>query len=467
MIMPRDKHLASKEENVPLSLSQKRIWLLQNFYHDHVMYNVARCFNINGPLNGETLQETLQTLARRHEPLRSKLMQTPDGKIFQIFDKELQSKIECIDLQNLSPSETDVHAKQLIQDAVSRPFDIYREQMFRILWLKLGEKQSVLLFVKHHLITDYFSWNLFLKEFEEIYTAITNHRDICLPPLIFTYSDFAKKQQDLLQNDHLTRMHKYWKNFFEEHAPELLTDSASKQSEMTDIPSYESAREIIPPEIVTQCKTIAQQQKCTLFIVVLTSIALLASYVYRTSNVLLCFANANRRLHGTEHLVGCFFTNTIISVNLPPKRKIFELIDDVRKAVITSWQHQEIPFEIFAEDLALACTKEQRPPYRIYISYRKTPDDSEFNLPGTEVRPIDVSTGRNTHEDIVFNFWGKQSASETIVDVEWLWRTDLFDKNFIQKPFAMWNALLNEIHRGIDLDVENLKQKAAEHLARL
>lgn len=466
--MAKNKHCLIKAEKIPLSFSQKRIWFLQNLYHDNVMYNVAKCFKINGPLDREALQKTLQTLAFRHESLRTRLKMTREGEIFQFFDQELQNNIEYIDLRNLSPSDIEMQSKQLLQNSVSKPFDIYHEQMLRVLWLRLAEELSILLFVKYHLITDYSSWRLFLKEFEEIYTAITTHRAICLPPLKITYGDFAKKEQHLIQNDHLERMHRYWKNFFEEHVvEEWIPDAASQKSGIIKTPSYESARQSMPPEMFTKCKITAQNQKCTVFIVVLTSIALFVSYLYRTSKVLLCFANANRKLPGTEHLIGCFFTNTIISINVPPERKIFELIDDVRKAVITAWQHQEIPFEIFAEKLGLECTKEQKPPYRIYISYRKSLNDREFNLPGAEVSPLDVSTGKNTHEDIVFNFWEKQSENQTILDVEWQWRTDLFDKKTIERSFAMWNALLNEIAKEINVDVAILMKNAAAHLKNL
>lgn len=454
----------SRGQEIPLSFSQKRLWFLQNLYHDEVMYNTARCFKINGPLDIEALHKTLHTLALRHEPLRSRLQKSDDGAIFQVIDKGLQSNIEYIDLRTISPSDIPVQSKQVIRNAVVKPFDRYNEQMLRVFLVRTHDAQSILLFVKHHLITDFSSWRLFLEEFEKIYTAITGDHQISLPPLKFTYSDFAKKQELSLTKDNWGKMHSYWKKFFEGHA--MVEPSVNLSLEKTvnsETPSYDSVRQIIPSQTITDCRTIAQSQKCTLFMIVLTSIVLLVSYLYRTSKVLLCFANANRRIPGIENLIGCFFTNTIVAVNIRPKHKLFELIHDVRETVIASWQNQDIPFEMFAEDLNLECTKERKPPYRIYISYRKTANDTEFNLANTQLKPMEVSTGRNTHEDIVFNVVEKRSDGELILDVQWLWRTDLFDKKTIQKALVMLDAFLHKTSDEMNADVESLQEKVADN----
>lgn len=458
--MPINNEKSDSVKECPLSFSQHRIWILQNLYNDVVMYNTSRCFRIKGPLDTEALQKTVDALVSRHETLRARLQIARDGSPFQIMEKEPDLKIEQTDLRNTSGKDIRRLAGQIIQEAVVRPFNIYNELMLRVVSVRLSETENILLFVKHHLITDYSSWRLFLEEFEKIYTSIIMNHPISLPPLELTYSDFVKKQELLFKKDHMEKMQKYWSIFFEEHHDlEPPVDISFKKLRNNKIPSYDSLRQFIPSQVITECKKIAQSQKCTLFIIVLTSISLLASYLYRTSKVLLCFANANRKLPGTEKLIGCFFTNTILSMNILPKRKLFELINDVRQIVMNSWQNQVIPFEMFAEDLSMECTKQRKPPYRIYISYRKSANDTEFSLPGTQSQPIDVLTGRNTHEDIVFNIWERLSEGKFSLEIEWLWKTDRFDQQTIKKTSEILEAVLSQMNKNIHADMQSLQDQ--------
>jgi hypothetical protein len=453
-----NKYRLSKGLEIPLSFSQQRIWFLQNLYDDNVMYNVGKCYRINGHHDMDAMQATLNMLAVRHEPLRSRLQIAKDGYPFQVVEKEPRMNIEYTDLRNNFRDDIRALASQIMQEAVVRPFNLCTENMLRVVSVKLSESESMLVFVMHHIISDYFSRRLFNVEFTALYAAIKKGDKLSLPPLKFQYSDFAKEQERLLTGGNIAIRQKYWRDFFSNMKLPFSTVCNGKTD--NEPPSYESAWQLLPPDTVQECKIIADSQKSTLFTVVLTAIALLVSHLYRDSKVMLCIANANRQIPGTEQLVGCFFTNVIIALNIRPEQKIAELIHQVRETFLHARKNQDMPFEMFAEDLNMECTKQRKPPYRVYISYRNSAD-IEISLPNADLEPLDFSTGRNTHEDIVFNFWEKMSEAGLCLDVGWLCRTDVFDTPTIKKVLMMLEALLKHIVKDVQADVRSLQDVLA------
>ena len=457
-----NKYRLSSGREIPLSFPQRRIWFLQNLYNDNVMYNVGRCYRINGLLDMEALRIAMHTLTVRHEPLRSRLQIAQDGYPFQIMEKEPQVNIEYTDLRSTSRDNIRGLAEQIIQEAVERPFNLCDEKMLRVVSIRLSESESMLIFVMHHIITDYFSRRPFNADFTSVYTAKIMGHKLSLPPLKFQYSDFAKEQELLLTKENIANKRQYWRDFFAGYSNlELATGTPSQYLINDGPPSYDFASQIILSETIRECKMIAESRKCTLFTIYLTAIALLVNYLYRDSKVMLCTANANRRLPGAEQVIGCFFTNIIIFLDIRPERKLSELLQDVREKFLHARQHQDMPFEMFAEDLALECTRQRKPPYRIYISYHNSANDVELSLPNAQLERVAFSTGRNTHEDIVFDFWEKLSEGKLCLDIQWLWRTDLFDKKTIKKASSMLEILFGEITRDFDINVQSLHASLA------
>ena len=461
--MSLDTDRLGGEEPIPLSFPQKRIWYLQNLYHDPVMYNVAKCFRINAILDAEALQLTLNALALRHEPLRARLQLAQDGSPFQVIEKNPHITIEYTDLQNAPRDEQEVLARQIIREAVGRPFNLYDELMLRAVTLKLGESESILLMVKHHIINDFTAWRLFMTEFLSVYTACVTKQPLSLPPLPWQYTDFAKRQALSLTKEKAASRQQYWRDFFAGDAnPEPATETTARCLPGNGLPAYHSLRQFISADAVCECQGIAKSLDCTLFNIVLTAIALLVSRLYGHSKVMLCMANANRQLPGAGQIVGCFFTNIMISLTIQPDSKLCELIRDVRETFLDARRNQDVPFEMFADDLALDCTRLRKPPYRVYISYRPFPEEVAYSLPDAHLTPMTVSTGRNTHEDIVFNLYETTPQGELCLDIDWLWRTDVFDEKTIKQASSLLETLLGEIRKDIHIPVRNLLDRLAD-----
>lgn len=441
----------------PLSFSQQRIWILQNLYKDDVMYNTLRCYKIKGPLNKNALLNTVNALALRHEVLRIRLQLSPDGSPFQIVENNPRINIEQRDLRQLSGGNIQHIAEQIIQNVITSPFDIYNEPLLRIILVQLGEEESILLFVKHHLISDYVSWQLFLTEFTTIYTAIITGNKLSLPALPWEYSDFAITESLLLTREFMESKKIYWYNFFADFIDSKAeSDRRMQKIKNGETPFYESFQQLIPSDTIGECREVAENHQSTLFIVILTVISLLISYLYRNSKVMLCIANANRKYPEANKVMGCFFMNVIVTLNVQREQKIADLISEVKDIFLKSRKNQNVPFEFFVSEFAFECTRQRRPPYKIYISYRPFTNYVEFKLPHVDLETLHFSTGKNTHEDIIFSFWEKMSGDKRYLDLELLYRSDVFDRKTIEKVSSMMKNLMDGMKKNVNIDVQSL-----------
>ena len=111
-----------------------------------------------------------------------------------------------------------VHMKEalhlMVQDA-RQPFDLEKGPLIRTTLLNLSptsppqhsgreeeEGKYVLLVTMHHIVSDGWSMNVFIRELSTLYKAFVQGQPSPLPELPIQYADFAVWQRDWLQRGH-------------------------------------------------------------------------------------------------------------------------------------------------------------------------------------------------------------------------------------------------------------------------
>ncbi len=138
----------------------------------------------------------------RHEALRTHF-DTVDGEPVQIIDDEGSIQI---DYEETQTEDYDT----LLSDFV-KPFDLTTAPLLRVKVVKCAEKQYILLFDMHHIISDGFSINLIIKEFTALYKGRT------LDELTVQYKDYS----EWMRSRDLDEQRQFWVSQFEEEAPVL------------------------------------------------------------------------------------------------------------------------------------------------------------------------------------------------------------------------------------------------------
>ena len=132
---------------VPLSLTQQRLWFLEQLDGQSALYNMPCVLKLSGSLNQQALEDALNFVVDRHSILRTCFTEVT-GVAQQIIQDTLVLSIPTLTLS----SEQDVQAAILKEAAL--PFDLTKAPLVRAQLLKINETCHILLFTMHHIISD-------------------------------------------------------------------------------------------------------------------------------------------------------------------------------------------------------------------------------------------------------------------------------------------------------------------------
>ena len=185
-----------------------------------LLYNVPSALQLTGPLNVQALEQSLTSIVRRHESLRT-TFSLVDGEPVQIIQDAAEHRLEIADLTGLDEEPRRREADRLIQEEAQRPFDLRRGPVFRTSLLRLAAEEHILLLTLHHIVSDGWSQGVLRKELSALYNGFSQGKPDTLPQLPIQYADYAAWQREWLQGEALEQQIGYWKQNLQ-GAPALL-----------------------------------------------------------------------------------------------------------------------------------------------------------------------------------------------------------------------------------------------------
>ena len=117
----------SREQPLPLSYAQQRLWFLHQYLGPNAVYNMPLALRLRGEVNEAALVRSLEELHRRHESLRTRF-EARDGSAVQVIDPPgLELEVEAV-----SAAE----AQAIAQAERVHYFDLSHERLCRIRLLR-------------------------------------------------------------------------------------------------------------------------------------------------------------------------------------------------------------------------------------------------------------------------------------------------------------------------------------------
>ena len=80
---------APRNQRLPLSFAQQRLWVLDQIEPNNPLYNIPRAYRLTGQLNVQALESALNGIVARHELLRTTYA-SEKGQAFQVIAPELK-----------------------------------------------------------------------------------------------------------------------------------------------------------------------------------------------------------------------------------------------------------------------------------------------------------------------------------------------------------------------------------------
>ena len=427
----------SRNQELPLSFSQQRLWFLDQLEPGSASYNVSEALRLKGPLNATALEQSVNEIVRRHEALRTTFASGERGPV-QIISQTQPIRLTVVDLGNLHQNEREAQLTALVTREVQRPFDLARGPLFRATLLRLNEQEHILLLMLHHAVVDEWSIGILYEEMGALYEAFCAGQSSPLPELPIQYPDYAVWQREWLRGEVLEELLAYWRERLRGVLPvmELPADRPRPA-----VQTYRGARQsfVLSKDLAKGLAALSRQEGVTLFMTLLAAFQTLLSRYTKQDDIIVGTDVANRTRIETERLIGFFVNILVMRTDLSGNPTFRELLGRVREVALGAYAHQDLPFEKLVEELRPERDVRRNPLVQVLFVMQNAPRQS-LKLPGLTTRSFEISSETSRFDLALFVTEADQSLTGS-----WVYSTDLFERATVEQMSGHFETLLRSI----------------------
>ncbi len=448
----------------PLSFSQQRLWFLDRLSGgESPFYNIAVAMRLVGRLDPAALERALAEIVRRHEALRTTFRAAAGGEPVEVIHPPAGFPLPLLDLGDLPAGTLRGELERLARQHARRPFALDRGPLLRLTLVRLGGGEGHgLLLSMHHVVSDGWSLEVFIRELAALYPAFANGLPSPLPELPVQYADFAIWQRRWLAGPVLAAQLAYWTARLA-GAPftlELPTDHPRPTRQ-----TYEGGAERlqVPEPLAAALAALARGERATLFMVLLAAFAALLERQSGQDDMLLGTPIANRNRAEVEGLIGAFVNTLVMRVELAGDPPFAGLLARVRETALGAYAHQDLPFERLVEELQPSRDLSRNPLFQVSFSMGSTPWH-HFDLPELGIASLGFELG---NEMELFDLTLQIFEVPGGLDVRLAYNARLFDAATIARLGRHFETLLAAVAGDRRLAPATVPLLAAEERRQL
>ncbi|MFF4776941.1 condensation domain-containing protein [Microtetraspora fusca] len=331
----------------PLSPGQERLWFLSRFAPGDTGYHTPWCVRLRGPLDPDALGAAFTRIAERHEVLRTRFRMVADTPA-QIVLPPSPVPVERIAIPGVpeDPEQPDTEdaegaegAERALAAFVNRPFDLENGPPLRAGLIRLGEDDTLLCIVLHHIVVDGWSLDVLMRELAECYAARREGREPELADLPTQYPRYAARERERDHTAHLA----YWTGRLT-GAPALgLPADHPRPPRWTGNGGREHL--LLPPEDVAPLERLARESRCTSFMALLAAYQAMLGGAAGQHDFCVGVPVAGRSAGELAPLIGYFGNTLALRADLSGDPTFRELLLRVREVTLSAMRHADAPFE--------------------------------------------------------------------------------------------------------------------------
>ena len=325
-----------------------------------------------------------------------------------------------------------------ISAAISRPFVLETGPLMRVIIWRVSERNHVLALAVHHIVSDAWSTGILWRELSVLYAAHLSGGAARLPLLPLQYADYAIRQREALSGRRLAQDLAYWTAELE-GAPTVVTLPTDRRRPAVRRGVGARERFTVPPDLVARLRAVAVHRRATLFMVALSAFQMLVSRYAGQRDLILGIPVAGRTSYETESLIGLLLNTLPIRAVIEPDATFEALLDQVRRRLIASVPHQELPLERLISEMRVERNDSHTPLVQVMFSLQNTPRTPP-RLHGVTIEPIET-TNTAAKLDLTMALDEKGDVVTGRVDYD----VDLFDRSTIRRFIAGYLQVLDAV----------------------
>ncbi|OYT81438.1 non-ribosomal peptide synthetase [Pseudomonas sp. PGPPP2] len=340
-------HALSRQDELPQSLAQNRLWITWQLDPQSSAYTIPGGLRLRGELDEDAVRLSFQHLIQRHEALRTRFYER-NGQAFQRVEANVAFDLQVIDLSDLPAAERETRAQQIREDEARTQFDLEKGPLLWVTLVRLDDEDHQLLVTLHHIIADGWSLNILIDEFSRLYAAASQGQSLELPALALQYADYGSWQRQWLAEGEGQRQLAYWKNQLGDEHPtlSLATDHPRSAQHIRSASRHSVRLSVGLSEAIRQT---AQANESTPFMLLLAAFQTLLYRYSGQRDIRIGVPNANRPRQETQGLIGFFINTLVLRAELDGRLPFNQLLAATRETALGAQAHQDLPFEQLLE----------------------------------------------------------------------------------------------------------------------
>ncbi len=420
---------------LPLTDAQQQLWLLTQMAGNEgsLAYIISTALKLQGELNRKALDRALHTVINRHEALRARI--DPEGKQQKITRIALTA-IEETDVSHLSLAQRELQIAQWFERDNQEPFNLALELPLRVRLLKVEETVHLLLLSAHHILVDGWSLGVIVTELGELYRGLCQGIDRTLKPPL-QWSDYTSWLQQQLSKEKMQRDRAYWLQQLSGSLPVLDLPSDRPRPPLK---TYSGDRQTckLDSHLTAQIKTLAQNQGCTPFMVLLSVNLILLHRLTGQEDILIGIPAAGRTLTGSTNLVGYCAHLLPISSKLQGAPSFPDYLAAIQKTLLSAYDHQDYPFARLIADLDI-----KRDPSRSPLVSATFNLERSILLPELPALKVELADRPLKYAHFDFHLNLTEANDELVIDADY--NCHLFDRETIARWLGHFQTLLQGV----------------------
>jgi hypothetical protein len=309
---------------------------------------MSRLCRLRGRFDQAVMEQVVGDLARRHEILRTRFALV-GGRPTRLIEEGLSPALQVIALEEVAADKRLETALEIASEEADRPFELNGGLLWRIILLRLGPDDHLLLLAVDHFISDDWSMNLLVRDTWALYHARATGSPVPLNELPIQFADYAYWQRRLLAGAPLDRLVFYWRRQLDGMGPvpeirlpiELASPRLSGVSPAATI-SCELSR-----ALSDSLRALAREKNATLQVTMLSSLFALLHMYTGENDLGVCTVSAKRHRPEVREVAGCFTDYEVLRAPVFRDDTFTDLLLRVRATAVEALEHSDLPYIMF------------------------------------------------------------------------------------------------------------------------
>lgn len=423
--------------SVPLSFIQEETLRLTQTGDVPPSY-IGTVLHYSGLLDLDSLQASVTEVSRRHESLRTSFA-ISDGATVQVINPPAPANITITDLSDLPANQRIATVRQLAVQALAQPFDLAQSPLWRVNVFRLDREEYVLAIALDHLIADFISLGILIRELGTLYEAFSHNQPSPLPELQIQYGDWAVWQRTRMRTGELEAQFSYWRERLKQCPPALELPFTCPRPAA---PTFHGAlrTRLLPYALSDSLRALSRKHQVSLYTTLLAGFSLLLRHYTLRDDFVLGRGVAGRTRLEIENLIGCFINMVLMRLDLSGNPPFTELLKRIQATVDGAYANQDVPFAKLAEHLQPAST----PLARIFFNLYTAPSAQEIK--GASLSVFDLGDHRPDNDIALFQdmILGMQDSGKRLT-AELKYNRELFEVSAMEELLDHYQIFLETI----------------------